>query len=189
MKVFPIASVATQTKTNKHVPRTGEIAQWIKTLLRKHKQPRSGPQCTHTWLAWQCASVLSAAGRDNWRQEDSWGLPSSQNYQSVAPVLGRDSVSGNKGWLCTDVQPSYPCEHLHTYARTHTWARAHAYATHINTVKKQRRKKVSKCSPLFCPSGRYEVWELLHRRFQLPETQLWALKTDGSNLESGSSKG
>lgn len=79
----------------------------------------SVPQCPRTWLAWQCVSVMSAAGRDNWRQEDSWGLPSSQNYQSVAPVLGRDSVSGNKGWLCMDIQPSYLCEHLHTYVHTH----------------------------------------------------------------------
>lgn len=40
-----------------------------------------------------------------------------------------------------DIQLSYLCVHLHTYVHRHTGACAHAYATHINTVEKQRREK------------------------------------------------
>ena len=51
MKVFPIASVATQTKTNKPVPGMGEIAQWIKTLLHKHQYPSAH---VHDWPGSVC---------------------------------------------------------------------------------------------------------------------------------------
>lgn len=41
-----------------------------------------------------------------------------------------------------DIQLSYLCVHLHTYVHTHM-IMCTVYATHTNTVKKQRREKNS----------------------------------------------
>lgn len=137
-KLFLLPQLPHKQK-NKHVPGMGEIAQWIKTLLHKHQYPSAHVQ---DWPGSVCLLCQQQVGTTGDRR-----IPGACRSACLtnwwAPIWERNSVSGNKGWLCMDVQPSYLC--------------AHAYATHINTVKKQ--KKVSKCSPLFCSLGRYKVWD------------------------------